>query len=135
MAYDNAGNLSWSASGQALPSTTACDTASVAAGQKVGRSYDGRNRLLTLAFPDDQKGVRFIYGLELRRQQQRGLDHRPHQRRAADPEHDLRQPGPPADGGLAAVPRQKRGWIHFHKAPFAARPHRPSARHVAGKCT
>ena len=52
MAYDNAGNLSWSASGQALPSTTACNTASVAAGQKVGRSYDGRNRLLTLTFPD-----------------------------------------------------------------------------------
>ena len=52
MAYDDAGNLSWSASGLSLPSTTACDHASVATAARIGRTYDGRNRLRTLTFPD-----------------------------------------------------------------------------------
>jgi len=51
MAYDGAGNLSWSASGQALPSPTACDSASVAANQKVSRTYDARNRISAITFP------------------------------------------------------------------------------------
>ena len=50
--YDGAGNVIWSASGQALPSTTACDRASVATGQKAIRSWDGRNRLSALSFSD-----------------------------------------------------------------------------------
>ena len=61
MAYDGAGNLSWSASGQALPSTTACDTGSVSIGQQVGRSYDGRNRLLTLTFPGGNGNQNWSY--------------------------------------------------------------------------
>jgi len=52
MAYDNVGNLTWSASGLALPSAGSCDTASVGGSQKISRSYDARNRLATLAFPD-----------------------------------------------------------------------------------
>ena len=64
MAYDNAGNLSWSASGQALPSASACDTGSVAAGQKVSRSYDNRNRLQTLSFPDGNGNQHWNYTLD-----------------------------------------------------------------------
>lgn len=52
MAYDGAGNLSWSASGQDYPSASACNTADVATAQKVSRSYDARNRLTALTFPD-----------------------------------------------------------------------------------
>lgn len=52
MAYDDAGNLVWSAAGLSLPSTTSCDTAtSYASGRRVDRSYDARNRLTALAFP------------------------------------------------------------------------------------
>ncbi|WP_082443531.1 MULTISPECIES: RHS repeat domain-containing protein [Stenotrophomonas] len=61
MAYDNAGNLSWSASGQALPSASSCDTASVAGSQKVSRSYDARNRLTTLTFPDGNGNQNWTY--------------------------------------------------------------------------
>ncbi|PPT47052.1 wall-associated protein [Xanthomonas arboricola] len=53
MAYDAAGNLSWSASGLDLPSTTSCDLdAAAASGRQVLRTYDSRNRLKTLRFPD-----------------------------------------------------------------------------------
>jgi len=61
MAYDNAGNLAWSASGQALPSASSCDTASVAGSQKVSRSYDARNRLATLTFPGSNGNQSWIY--------------------------------------------------------------------------
>ncbi|WOP51425.1 RHS repeat-associated core domain-containing protein [Xanthomonas euvesicatoria] len=53
MAYDAAGNLAWSASGLDLPSTTSCDLeAAAASGRQVVRTYDTRNRLKTLRFPD-----------------------------------------------------------------------------------
>lgn len=53
MAYDAAGNLSWSASGLDLPSTTSCDLDAAAnSGRRVARTYDPRNRLKTLRFPD-----------------------------------------------------------------------------------
>lgn len=61
MAYDNAGNLSWSGSGQALPSTSSCDTASVATGQKVNRTYDARNRLTALTFADGNGSQSWVY--------------------------------------------------------------------------
>ncbi|WP_396617484.1 RHS repeat domain-containing protein [Lysobacter soli] len=52
-AYDNAGNLSWSAAGLNLPSTTSCDLAVARdSGRRVDRTYSSRNRLSTLAFPD-----------------------------------------------------------------------------------
>lgn len=54
--YDAAGNLSWSASGlsqERFWSTTNCDyDAAYASGRTVLRSYDARNRLSTLKFPD-----------------------------------------------------------------------------------
>jgi len=52
MDYDAAGNLAWSAGGQDLPSTTACDTAGVATAARVTRGYDARNRLESLSFFD-----------------------------------------------------------------------------------
>ena len=51
--YDNAGNLSWSAAGVA--SSQACSstgTESAITARKVSRTYDSRNRLKTLSFPD-----------------------------------------------------------------------------------
>ncbi|WP_314101486.1 RHS repeat protein [uncultured Stenotrophomonas sp.] len=51
--YDGAGNITWTASGLALPSTSSCDAqAAVDSGRRADRTYDARNRLKTLAFPD-----------------------------------------------------------------------------------
>ena len=61
VAYDGAGNVSWSASGQNYPSTAACDTGSILAAQKVGRTYDARNRLKTLVFPDGMGNQTWTY--------------------------------------------------------------------------
>src|SRR5690606_40799769 len=53
LGYDGAGNLAWSAAG--LPAGTNCDregdTATILA-RKAVRTYDARNRVKTLAFPD-----------------------------------------------------------------------------------
>jgi RHS repeat-associated protein len=51
--YDAAGNLSWSASG--LPAATACDatgTSAAVVARKAARTYDARNRVKTLSFPN-----------------------------------------------------------------------------------
>ncbi|WP_371184596.1 RHS repeat protein [Xanthomonas sacchari] len=61
MDYDAAGNLAWSASGQGYTSTSSCNRTDVAASAKVGRSYDARNRLATLAFPDGVGNQSFVY--------------------------------------------------------------------------
>jgi len=51
--YDAAGNLVWSAAGLSLPSSSSCDAdAAFASGRRVDRSYDVRNRIKTLNFPD-----------------------------------------------------------------------------------
>jgi RHS repeat-associated protein len=50
MGYDDAGNLTWSASG--LPKGTACSSTGSGVDRKVTRTYDYRNRVKTLAFPD-----------------------------------------------------------------------------------
>lgn len=63
--YDGGGNLTWSAAGMA--SGTAClaaynttPTAAINA-RKASRSYDNRNRLLTLAFPDSNGNQTWTY--------------------------------------------------------------------------
>ncbi len=62
MAYDAAGNLAWSAAGLDLPSATSCDLAvAEASGRVVRRSYDARNRLATLRFPDRNGDVDYSY--------------------------------------------------------------------------
>lgn len=51
--YDGAGNVVWSAAGLNLPNAGSCDAASAAASsRRVNRTYDARNRLATLTFPD-----------------------------------------------------------------------------------
>jgi hypothetical protein len=50
MGYDAAGNLAWSASG--LAATTACSSTGSGVDRKVTRTYDARNRVSTLVFPD-----------------------------------------------------------------------------------
>lgn len=60
--YDAAGNIVWTASGLSLPSTTSCDAdAAFASGRRVDRSYDARNRIRTLTFPDGNGNQRWAY--------------------------------------------------------------------------
>jgi len=62
MGYDAAGNLAWSASG--LPSTTPCDkegdTTDILA-RKAARTYDARNRITRLEFPDNNGTQVWVY--------------------------------------------------------------------------
>jgi len=62
MGYDAAGNLAWSAGG--LPASTACDaegdTAAILA-RRITRTYDARNRLKTLTFPDGRGNQAWTY--------------------------------------------------------------------------
>lgn len=62
MGYDGAGNLAWNASG--LASGTACDpegdTAAILA-RKAARTYDARNRVATLTFPDANGNQSWTY--------------------------------------------------------------------------
>jgi RHS repeat-associated protein len=65
MAYDDAGNLAWSASGLVYPkylSTFQCDTGPATySGRVVARTYDARNRLETLRFPDGRGDQAWSY--------------------------------------------------------------------------
>lgn len=65
MGYDGAGNLAWSASGLTLPDASSCDRAAAeASGRVVRRTYDARNRLATLVFPDSSGNQQWIYTLD-----------------------------------------------------------------------
>lgn len=59
--YDNADNLLWSASGQALPTPTACNRMSVASNQKIVRAYDARNRLISMTVPGNHGSQDWTY--------------------------------------------------------------------------
>lgn len=63
--FDLAGNLDWNAAGLPLPGTTSCDDndATVAA-RKVTRSYDARNRVLGMAFPDHRGDTSYRYAAD-----------------------------------------------------------------------
>jgi RHS repeat-associated protein len=63
--YDGAGNVIWSSSGHAgLTSTTSCDRDnSQVLARRVIRSYDTRNRLKTLLFPDGKGNQVWNYTL------------------------------------------------------------------------
>ncbi|MGG6462359.1 RHS repeat protein, partial [Solilutibacter silvestris] len=62
MGYDAAGNLAWSAAGGAYPSTTSCNTTEAySAGRRADRSYDARNRVTFLAFPDGKGNQSWTY--------------------------------------------------------------------------
>ena len=62
MGYDLAGNLAWSASGLSLSSAATCDSGATSiAARKIVRSYDVRNRLSTLSFPDRNGNQSWTY--------------------------------------------------------------------------
>ena len=62
MDYDAAGNLAWSATGVAAPSTTDCSrTDDATTARKVVRSYDGRGRLSDLVFPNGNGNQHWDY--------------------------------------------------------------------------
>jgi RHS repeat-associated protein len=63
--YDAAGNLKWSAAG--LASGTACvtdGTSTAVAARRVDRTYDARNRLSTLTFPDGAGDQTWTYSAD-----------------------------------------------------------------------
>lgn len=59
--YDAANNIAWKATGQSLPSTSSCDTFSVAAAQKISMSYDALNRLQDTTFGDGSPAISRTY--------------------------------------------------------------------------
>ncbi|WP_205393455.1 Ig-like domain-containing protein [Xanthomonas hydrangeae] len=60
--YDAAGNICWTASGLSLPDTQACNREeALASGRVVLRTYDARNRLSWLSFPDKNGDQRWTY--------------------------------------------------------------------------
>ncbi|MDH5832405.1 RHS repeat protein [Luteimonas sp. M1R5S59] len=61
MSYDNAGNLGWSKSGATQTATGTCNTADIPTAQRTIRTYDGRNWLRTLSFPDGRGNQSWTY--------------------------------------------------------------------------
>lgn len=62
IAYDAGGNPVSTASGLALPSTKQCDTTHpTVAARRVVRTYDARNRVATLRFPDGRGDTDYRY--------------------------------------------------------------------------
>ncbi|MBB5767285.1 RHS repeat domain-containing protein [Xanthomonas euroxanthea] len=60
--YDAAGNISWTASGLSLPDAQSCNREeALASGRVVLRTYDVRNRLSWLSFPDSNGDQRWTY--------------------------------------------------------------------------
>lgn len=62
MSYDGAGNLSWSAAG--LPAVTLCHATGVTTTiqpRRVDRTYDSRNQLTSLSFPDGNGNQTWTY--------------------------------------------------------------------------
>lgn len=62
MDYDAAGNLLWTAAGIAAPATDDCSrTTAGSSGRVASRTYDARNRLRTLTFPDGRGNQSWSY--------------------------------------------------------------------------
>lgn len=59
--YDGAGNLAWSASGLDMPDGNCDASAAESSGRVVGRTYDKRNRLYTVTYPDGSSDATFVY--------------------------------------------------------------------------
>lgn len=60
-AYDLAGNVAWTKSGAALPDLASCDTSAVAQADRTTRTYDARNRVVSLNFPDGRGNTTYDY--------------------------------------------------------------------------
>ena len=61
MDYDSANRLAWTADGLNLPSTTECNRESVAANQRVVRSYNTKDELTGIDYPDSTDDLSFTY--------------------------------------------------------------------------
>ena len=61
MAYDAAGNLAWSKAGATYTGTTGCNINSVPLGQRTVRTYDARNRIQSIVFPDNLGNTSYAY--------------------------------------------------------------------------
>lgn len=61
MDYDSANRLAWTADGLNLPSTTDCNRESVAANQRVARSYNSKDELTAIDYPDSTDDLNFTY--------------------------------------------------------------------------
>jgi len=62
MHYDAAGNLEWTASGLDLPDPANCqDTDGSIAARRISRTYDARNRVEGLSFPDGRGNTVYTY--------------------------------------------------------------------------
>lgn len=61
MDYDGAGNLAWSKSGASQTSLGECNVTDIPASQRTTRTYDGRNWLRTLSFPDGRGNQTWTY--------------------------------------------------------------------------
>ncbi len=59
--YDGAGNLSWSAAGLTASADCYSDSQASGSGRMVTRTYDTRNRLHTIAYPDGYSNTSFGY--------------------------------------------------------------------------
>src|SRR5690606_30841825 len=59
--YDAAGNVRWTAEGQSLTYTTSCGNTVVPTSERVLRSYDARNRLVLVDYPDATPDVATTY--------------------------------------------------------------------------
>lgn len=59
--YDAASNISWRATGLALPSASSCDIASVPTAKKTSFFYDSLNRLKDTSFGDGSPGINRTY--------------------------------------------------------------------------
>jgi RHS repeat-associated protein len=62
--YDSFNRLAWTADGQNLLSTTSCDRESVAASQRVLRSYNAKDELIGIDYPDSSDDIAFTYALD-----------------------------------------------------------------------
>src|SRR5690606_17784751 len=61
LAYDGADNLAWSRAGATQTGTGSCNTADIPLAQRTVRSYDARNRIQALAFPDNRGNTSYDY--------------------------------------------------------------------------
>lgn len=61
LAYDAADNVVWSRAGAAYTSASSCNAADIPLAQRTSRSYDARNRILALTFPDNRGNTDYSY--------------------------------------------------------------------------
>ncbi|PNS09858.1 RHS Repeat-containing protein [Lysobacter silvestris] len=62
MSYDAAGNLAWSVAGGSYPDPANCNTTDAyASGRRADRTYNTRNRVTLLAFPDGRGNQSWTY--------------------------------------------------------------------------